>query len=207
MERRSTYRNRRLPTRNRPLPTIRRGRRPRKWQWLAAVLVLGAFGYFLYWLTGDDVSDAPAAPPQQSEKLEPKPKSPAKPKSGPATSAAQPKPKEEPRFTFYTLLPEKEITIPEGEIRARKRAEILGRTKPEDYFIQVGSFHSPEDARRIQTELGRLGVKARLEQTEIGKVLWYRVRIGPFKTLREVEAIRARLRGHRIDSIVQTVKR
>lgn len=132
-----------------------------------------------------------------------------------AKAPAQTKPKspvselpaKEPRFTFYTLLPEKELIIPEGEVRARKRAEILGRSKPEDYFIQVGSFHSPEDAKRLQAELGRLGIKARLEQTEIGKVLWYRVRVGPFKTLREVETIRARLRANRIDSVVQTVKR
>nr|BAL56141.1 hypothetical conserved protein [uncultured Gammaproteobacteria bacterium] len=154
------------------------------------------------WLAREDPSRPSAPPPQPAEPA--KPQSPAQPPPKPA--AAKPASKE-PRFTFYTLLPEKEITLPEGEVRARKRAESLSRTKPNDYFIQVGSFHSLGEAEAIQAKLSRLGVKARLEQTEIGKVLWYRVRIGPFATLREVEAIRDRLRQHRIDSIVQTVKR
>ncbi len=167
--------------------------------------MLGAFGYFLDWLASDDSSDRPpvaSQPPQIAKPEQVELKSPAKSRP-PAT---EPTPKE-PRFTFYTLLPEKEVTLPEGEVRARKRAESLGQIKPNDYFIQVGSFHSPEDAGRIQAELSRFGVQARLEKTEIGKVIWYRVRIGPFKTLREVESVRARLRKHRVDSVVQTSKR
>ncbi len=200
MERRPTYRSRRIPARGQRNWLVRRGRRiPPRWQWLAAVLGLGAFGSCLYWLASDDSSDRPpvASPAPQIAKSSPA-------KSMPP--AAEPAPKE-PRFTFYTLLPEKEVTLPEREVRARKRAESLGQIKPNDYFIQVGSFYSPEDAGRIQAELSRLGVHAGLEKIEIGKVIWYRVRIGPFKTLSEVESIRARLRKHRIDSVVQTSKR
>lgn len=181
-----------------------RGQRNFRWQWLAAAVALGAFGYFLYRLASEGFSAQLVANPAPTQAGSVEPKSSAEIK--PVPPAVKPTPKE-PRFTFYTLLPEKEVTVPEGEVRARKRAEITRQSKPEDYFVQVGSFHSPEEARRIQAELNRLNVKASLEQVEIGKVLWYRVRIGPFKTLREVEAVRARLRGDRIDSIVQTVKR
>ncbi len=93
-------------------------------------------------------------------------------------------------------------------MRARKRSESLGQTKPNAYyFIQVGSFYSADDAEAIKTKLARLRVQAKLEKAEIGKVLWYRVRIGPFKTLDEVERVRTRLRQYQIDSIVQTEKR
>lgn len=204
MARRPIYRSRISPRKQRDLPVPR----ARRWQWLAAMLGLGALA-FIYWFTIDDSSDRPSVaspvPSPSIAKSEPvEPKSPAT--TQPASPTVEPAP-EEPRFTFYTLLPEKEVTIPEGEVRARKRAESLGRVRQEDYFIQVGSFHSPEDAGRIQAVLSQLGVQARLEETEIGKVMWYRVRIGPFTSMREVESIRARLRKHRIDSIVQTSKR
>ncbi len=202
MGRQPIYRSR-IPARGQR-NLVRRTRRTARWQWLVAAVALGAFGYFLYWLASDNFAAQPPVANPAPTKTESVEKSPTAIK--PVPPAVKPTPKE-PRFTFYTLLPEKEVTIPEGEVRARKRAEILGQTKPNDYFIQVGSFHSPDDAELIKAKLSRLGVQARLEKTEIGKVLWYRVRIGPFKTLREVEAVRARLRGYRIDSIVQTVKR
>lgn len=206
MGRQPIYRSR-IPARSQKSLAVRRVRRTARWrwQWLVAAVALGAFGYFLYWLASDNfAAQPPVANPAPTKTESVELKSPTTIK--PVPPAVKPTPKE-PRFTFYTLLPEKEVTIPEGEVRARKRAEILGQTKPNDYFIQVGSFHSLNDAELIKAKLSRLGVQARLEKTEIGKVLWYRVRIGPFKTLREVEAVRAKLRGYRIDSIVQTVKR
>ncbi len=174
---------------------------------MVAAVVLGGGGYLLYWLTTHGVFDQlyeevdhPSAPIEQPQPVEPKRPARSKP------LAVKPVPPE-PRFSFYTLLPEKEITLPEGEVRARKRAESLGRVQPTDYFIQVGSFYSLDEANLVQAKLSRLGIKARLEKAEIGKVLWYRVRVGPFASLREADAIRAKLRQQQIDSVVQTVKR
>jgi cell division protein FtsN len=172
---------------------------------MVVLVGIGLSAYFLYLRLGDPGASPGVAPQKPAEEgkteaLPPK----GQVKAGPAPEAQKPK---GPRFTFYTLLPEKELTLPEGEVRARKRSESLGRTKVNEYyFLQVGSFHSADDAEAIRTKLARLGVQAKLEKAEIGKVLWYRVRIGPFASLREVEAIRARLRQHRIDSVVQTSK-
>ncbi|XSG85396.1 MAG: SPOR domain-containing protein [Methylohalobius sp. ZOD2] len=177
------------------------------WQWVLGIVLLGAFAYFLYYLATDVPSDT-APPRQQVESASTEAETASKQKPAKPPPKAKPKPKpEEPRFTFYTMLPEKEVVIPEGEVRARKRAESLGTAKPDNYLIQAGSFRSYEDADRLKAQLALLGVESRIEKAEIGGAVWHRVRMGPFQSIREVQSIRARLREHRIDSVVQTAKR
>ena len=179
MARRPPPRRRTAP--RRPPP---RQRRAPWWLWAVVLGVVGGFGYFLYVLS----RQAPVAEP------------PPKPKAPPGEAKG-------PRFTFYTLLPKKEVIVPEGEVRIRKREERLGRAAKGRYFIQAGSFRSFRDADRLKARLALLGVESRVETAKIRGTTWYRVRLGPFSTMTEVERIRARLRDHRIDSVVQTARR
>ncbi|BCX80799.1 hypothetical protein MIT9_P0375 [Methylomarinovum caldicuralii] len=186
---------RRPPPRRRPVSRSRRPpRRERRvpwWLWGAVLVVLGGLGYFLYYLSRE-------APPAPAEK---------KPQATPRPKAAEGGKAKEPRFTFYTLLPEKEVIVPEGEVRTRKREEQLGRAAKGRYFVQAGSFRSLRDADRLKAQLALLGVESRVEPAQVRGATWYRVRLGPFTSMTEVERIRARLRRHRIDSVVQTAKR
>ncbi len=164
-----------------------------------AVMVLGAFGYFLYWLSTDLPEPTRQARKASAGKRLAKP---VQPKTESKTAE-----KREPRFTFYTLLPEKEVIVPEGEVRTLKREERLGRTPEGEYFIQAGSFRQAADADRLKARLALLGVESRIEKAEVKGAVWYRVRLGPFTSMNQVAKIRARLRKHRIDSVVHTVKR
>ncbi len=168
------------------------------WQWLLGAVVIGGFGYFLYGL-----STGPSPEPEtETEKpVAAKPKTEQKPET-----RSQPR-KEEPRFTFYTILPEKEVIVPEGEVKVRKRQERLGRKLQGRYFIQAGSFRTHDDADRLKARLALLGVEARIQRAQVKGALWHRVRMGPFASMNEVESIRSRLRKHHIDSVVQTAKR
>lgn len=189
---------RRAPPRRRNAPPARRvTRQPRRpapwWQWGLGLVVIAAFAYFLYWLS-TDTSSRPVA------------------KSPPPVAAKSPpqktqKAKEEPRFTFYTILPEKEVIVPEAEVKVRKRQERLGQKPRGRYFIQAGSFHTHGDADRLKAQLALLGVEARIEKAQVKGTLWHRVRMGPFASMNEVESIRSRLRKHHIDSVVQTASR
>ena len=191
---------RRKPTSLRRAPPRGRARGKRRsgaplWLWVVAALTLGGFGYFLYWLS----TDLPETPAK------------TRPAVDRAAASAEPKTetakKREPRFTFYTLLPEKEVVVPEGEVRTLRREEHLGRAPRGGYFIQAGSFRRMADADRLKARLALLGVESRIERAEVKGAVWYRVRLGPFASMTEVERVRSRLRRHRIDSVVHTVKR
>ena len=200
MARKPAPRRRKPASRTRP-PVRRDGVGERRvapwWQWLLGALVIGGFGYFLYTL-----SVAPAPLPEAEAE---KPVA-AKPKAAPGPKTESEPKKASPRFTFYTILPEKEVVVPEGEVKARKRQERLGRKPAGRYFIQAGSFRSHGDADRLKARLALLGVEARIQQARVKGTLWHRVKMGPFASMNEVERIRARLRKYHIDSVVQTAR-
>jgi cell division protein FtsN len=113
-------------------------------------------------------------------------------------------PPPEPRFTFYKILPEKEVIVAESEIRSSKREENLGKPPATGlYMLQAGSFTNPQDAERLKTQLAQIRIKAKLEMIKIENATWYRVKIGPYGTLADADKVRQYLRGNKIDSIVQ----
>lgn len=147
------------------------------------------------------------APPMQSL-AKPEEKKPVKP----ADKEAEKKPEEpkpqskasEPRFSFYKILPEKEVIIPESEIKAIKREESLAKPPSgQPYLLQAGSFTNLQDAERLKSHLSQLKVKSRIESVKIENTGWYRVKIGPFKSLVDADKVRTYLRAHQIDSVVQ----
>lgn len=110
----------------------------------------------------------------------------------------------EPRFTFYKILPEKEVILPESEIRTIKREEKQGKIVPGvGYTVQVGSFRTREEAERLLAELGKIKIKAKLEGVKIEEVTWFRVKIGTYQNLSEADRMRAYLRKYGFDSVVQ----
>jgi cell division protein FtsN len=122
------------------------------------------------------------------------------------TSPPTPTPAE-PRFSFYQILPEKEVIIPENEIHNIKRDENLGNApKTEQYQIQVGSYQNAADAEKLKTQISQLKVKSRIEVVRVDNVDWHRVKIGPFDKLVEADKVRAYLRSNKIDSVVQKAK-
>ncbi len=111
----------------------------------------------------------------------------------------------EPRFTFYKILSEKEVIIPEHEVKTIRRQELASKsTAPTGrYYIQVGSFINQADAERARTQLVQIKIPARLEMIQVDNSTWFRVKVGPYATLNDVEQVRHFLRTHRVDSVVQ----
>lgn len=112
-------------------------------------------------------------------------------------------PSQEPRFSFYKILPEKEVIIPENEIKTLKREESLGQKPQAVYTVQAGSFTKQQDAERLKAQLAQLKVKAKLEMIKLENTAWYRVKLGPYASLADADKVRQYLRGSGIDSIVQ----
>ena len=110
-----------------------------------------------------------------------------------------------PRFDFYNLLPEMEVFIPEQEIAAEREKNSSGQEVV--YDLQVGSFRQLEDADRLRAKLALMSFESHIQRITItGKYntdqTWFRVRVGPYKSAREMGKVRNRLRDQSMDPIV-----
>ncbi|MCD6042875.1 MAG: cell division protein [Burkholderiales bacterium] len=134
------------------------------------------------------------AKPKQAEKNG----APAKPPviAGLPQGGAAPAPaSEKPKFDFYRILPGAEEPVTEKEIRERMRAK--GGAGQQDaakdvYFIQAGSFQNPADADNQKARLAILG--------------FYRVRLGPYARLDEINKVRQALAQNGINANLIKVK-
>ena len=194
------------------------------WAWLLVGLLLGGIGFAVisfreHWSAPTAVLPQPnpdARPPATNED---------------ETQAAEPieKPveKPKPKFEFYTLLPEKEVIIPDAELAARARAEAARQTAAvqtppqstptpaatpataiaatttaasgERYLIQAGAFRGNGDAEALKAQIALTGEVARVESAEINGVTVYRVRMGPYPDASALAAAKQALIAHGID--------
>ena len=166
------------------------------WKWMLITAIIIAFVVFLVYLRSN--GSTPENPPQTSQTVPNK--------TGVAGVVA---PKEEqkpeiklPQFDFYTILPEKEVVVPEYEIKTRTREERVGKAKETHYMMQAGSFKTFKEADRLRAKLAAMGIASKVQKAKVGDVNWYRVKMGPYAQTESVNAIRARIRQHGIDAII-----
>ncbi len=180
----------------------RRGNRSRKstpgWVWLLGGLVIGLFIAFLYYLQqrgGEPVKGLEL--PKFSNFSLPSPTTDTRAvRQAPAPKA--PEKKEGISFDFYSILPEQEVVVPESELN-KEQAE-QGNT---NYFLQVGSFKSGEDAEARMAELILLNLVPTIQKVTIdGNTTWHRVRVGPYSDRRQLDKVRRRLQDNGIDFFV-----
>jgi cell division protein FtsN len=133
-----------------------------------------------------------------------RPKAPDKPLAGDQKAVEPPKAAkadDKPRFDFYRILPGKEEPVTDRQMReaAAKQAAKPGAPK-ESYFLQVGSFPNPADADNLKARLALMGMEANVEPANVaGKGVWYRVRLGPYTRVDEINRVRQQLTQNGID--------
>lgn len=154
-----------------------------------------SFVVFLVYLRGtgskqiNPQQDIPAKPEETKTEA---PKQEKKPEPGPVL----------PQFDFYTILPEKEVIVPDYEINTRTREERVGQAKAASYILQAGSFREFKDADSLRAKLALMGIESKVEKAQVGNVTWNRVKMGPYTQMASVSTIRTRLRENGIDVIV-----
>ena len=150
------------------------------------------------------------AKPKQSEKDAASGKTPAI--AGLPQGAVASAPADKPRFDFYKILPGAEETVSEKELRERLRA---AKSQPpgqqeaskDVYFIQAGSFQHPADADNQKARLAILGFESSVEPANLpDKGTWYRVRLGPYNKLDDINRIRQALAQNNIDASLVKIK-
>jgi cell division protein FtsN len=115
---------------------------------------------------------------------------------------------EKPKFDFYKILPGQEETVSDKELRERMRTARSQQESPKDvYFIQAGSFQNPADADNQKARLAILGFESSVEPANLpDKGTWYRVRLGPYNKLDEINRIRQALAQNNIDASLVKIK-
>ena len=110
---------------------------------------------------------------------------------------------EKPRFEFYNILPGAEEPVTEQQI---KQAAKPG-APPENFLLQVGSFQNPADADNLKARLALLGVEAGVEPINLAeKGTWYRVRVGPYTKVDEINRVRQTLAQNGIEASLVKIK-
>jgi cell division protein FtsN len=168
------------------------------WVWMVFGLAIGLSVAFAIYVRDGQPAPQPAAA-RQPASLEN-----AIDDTGEKAVAAASAPAEEPqesRFTFYDMLPNFEVVIPEQEPDVRADVEPRAVVTPGLYILQAGSFTRFEDADRRRAELALQGIESTIQRVTIDDKTYHRVRIGPMDDLDELNLLRSRLRAAKIDVI------
>lgn len=130
----------------------------------------------------------------------------------------------EKRFQFYDILPGKTDAVPEKEGKpvavakedAKKESGKKEEAKKEEpkedkkaeepkeskqpLFLQAGSFSTAQDADNQKAKLAFMGVEAVVQQVMVQDKTYYRVRVGPYTKIDELNKTRTELAKSGIDS-------
>ena len=111
----------------------------------------------------------------------------------------------EKRFQFYDILPGKADAVPDkapkpdakpaetkkDEKKDEKKEEVKESKTP--LFLQAGSFSTAQDADNQKAKLAFMGIEAVVQQVMIQDKTFYRVRVGPYTKIDELNKVRAEL--------------
>jgi cell division protein FtsN len=118
---------------------------------------------------------------------------------------------EKPRFDFYKILPGQEEPVSEQQIKQAAKdaakATADGKELKDLYLLQAGAFQNPADADNLKAKLALLGLEAGVEPTNLAeKGMWYRVRIGPYTRIEDLNRTRSTLAQNGIEATLVKVK-
>jgi len=130
-----------------------------------------------------------------------------------AKPAAPPKAPDKPRFDFYKILVGGEEPLSDRELREKLSAEKRPAPGPvasaaqDVYFIQAGAFQNPADADNQKARLAILGFESNVEPASLpDKGTFYRVRLGPYTKVEDLNRVRQSLAQNGIDASLVKVK-
>jgi cell division protein FtsN len=110
---------------------------------------------------------------------------------------------EKPRFEFYKILPGAEEPVTEQQIKQAAKAGA----PTENYLLQVGAFQNPADADNLKARLALIGVEASVEPIDLPeKGTQYRVRVGPYSKVEEINRVRQTLAQNGIEASLVRIK-
>ena len=189
--------------------------------WLLSGLAIGLFVAFIIYLDKQPENNKNFGSAVQLELEKLKQQTKKKSNAASSTAKAPVTDKKEPKFNFYTLLPELEVLIPESETRpptntstntnTNTNTSKIKTSKPQNksakqYILQVGSFQNLNDAKKLKANLAFLGLEAGIQHVTVNKQAWHRVRTGPYQNKQQLYQKQKLLSQNEINSISMELK-
>jgi cell division protein FtsN len=137
-----------------------------------------------------------------------------------ATSPGKGKDGDKPRFEFYQLLPGEKAgasgakkpadsaagkaetgpSAPGGSVPAKPAAAAAAK---DSYFLQAGAFQNESEAENMKAKIAFAGMEANVRSVNLAdKGTLYRVRLGPYASIEEVNRAKATLSQNGINAAV-----
>ena len=178
--------------------------------WLLAGLAIGLFVALIIYLDKQPQNDTSFGEAVQQELEKLRDISSDSVASKPVDTKAADKKARQPRFNFYTILPELEVLIPDSEIRMPEKNTSTSPTgKPaaaKQYVLQAGSFRNRGDADRLKAQLALLGLEASIQSVNVNREDWHRVRVGPYKNTGDLYRNLNLLHRNDVDAMAMELK-
>ena len=163
------------------------------WLWMIFGLSIGLSVAFAVYVKDRGPAPQPAAPEPASLQS-------ALDDNGEVESPAGADEAPKRRFTFYDVLPNFEVTVPDETPNVTNDdIEPQAVVEPGLYILQAGSFSTPDDADRRRAELALQGIDSHIQRVKVNDRNYYRVNIGPTDELDELNLWRSQLRAAQID--------
>lgn len=96
--------------------------------------------------------------------------------------------------------------VPAPAASAPQRSTALGG-EPFVFFVQAGAYTRSEDAEQQRAKLGLMGQTANISEREQAGRVVYRVRVGPFRTRDDADALLVKLQAASIEAQIVRVER
>ena len=118
----------------------------------------------------------------------------------PAPAAAPVAPTPAPAAKPAASTPAPIVSLPPAA--APKAAPAPATASGEAYFLQAGAYKQSADAESARARILLLGLKAVVQRAEVNGVQWYRVRVGPYGKLDDMNRARVKLADNKIQSTI-----
>jgi cell division protein FtsN len=129
------------------------------------------------------------------------------PEPGSPEPSKSAKAEDKPRFDFYRILPGQEEPVTDRQLREAAKQTVKPGAPKDTYFLQAGSFQNPADADNLKARLALMGMEAAVEPADLpGKGVWYRVRLGPYTQIDEINRLRQQLAQNGVDASLVRIK-
>ncbi|MFA0810455.1 SPOR domain-containing protein [Microbulbifer epialgicus] len=132
--------------------------------------------------------------------------------TGDKQQAAKPAVKEpsQPRFDFYTMLKENEVSVPPPKVAKPARHQQTSgpaqkapsESSRQVYILQAASFREATEAERLRARLTLANLDVKVESASDSRGTWHRVLVGPFDNRSRMAKARQVLAEHRLMPLV-----
>lgn len=184
------------------------------WMWLVSGVVIGGFVSFIVYLK----LNVPISDQTHSVKVEKKDNIERRPAEI-THKKLEEKNSEKDKLEFYSILPNREVTIPEVEKPENKiktnqeKSESIAhdtgivKQVPKKnisyiYTLQVGSFLRFQDADRRKANLALLGIGSKIHAIKTNNKTHYRVLVGPYDDIKRINEIDAVMKSNNIRTLL-----